>query len=194
MGLVTSTIAVFVRPATALRGLAAALLLFAVTPEIFGQDNGLEAEDADQQGSIPWPSVNLNHVTLRNQLTWSFQALLAPKLLEDGIPLYAYSWEDALDVLGQKEVAETEIDLSWYVGAAMMAGEQWTAYPVRVQEMELGQIAGILRTTEDMVQDFSNLHVVSNIPLASLDIKEKLWLTKEVWLNAVPDAFASESP
>ena len=170
------------------------LLLFAVTPEVFGQTDGLEAEDADQQGFVSWPSVDLNSVTLGNQLTWSFQALLAPKLLEDGIPLYAYSWEEAFNILDQKDVAETKIDLSWYVGAAMIEGEQWTAFPVPAQKMELGQIAALLRAKGDTVPDSSNLHVVSNIPLASLAIKEKLWIAKDDWLNAVPDAFANESP
>ncbi|MCY4150961.1 MAG: hypothetical protein OXE94_01825 [Aestuariivita sp.] len=189
MGLVTRAIAAFVRSTITLPELAAVLLLLAATPEAFGQTDGLAAENAGQQGSVPQPSVNLNPITLADQLAWSFQVLLAPKLLEDDIPLYAYSWEGVRNVLGQEDVAETEIDLSWYVGTAIITGEQWTAYPVQAQEMELGQIARILQETGNMVQDLSSLYVVSNIPLARLDIKEKLWIPKEDWLNAVPSGF-----
>ncbi|MCY4240871.1 MAG: hypothetical protein OXD36_03915 [Rhodobacter sp.] len=196
----TSAIAAFVRFATALRGPAAAFLLLAASPEAFGQSDGSGTENADQPGSVALPSVNLDTVTLGDQVTWSFLALLAPERLEDGIPLYAYSWDDAFDIL-EGANAGTKVDLGWHVGAAMRAGDEWKAYPVPAQEMELGEIAGILRSKEDIlrskedvVQDSSNPYVVSNIPLAGPSIKERLWIPREDWLNALPDVSPSGFP
>ncbi len=189
----TSAIAAFSRAAPAPRCLAAAFLLLAASPEAFGQSDGSGTENADQPGSVALPSVNPDPVTLGDQVTWSFLALLAPERLEDGIPLYAYSWDDAFDIL-EGANAGSIVDLGWHVGAAMKAGDEWKAYPVPAQEMELGQIAGILRDTEDAVQDFSNPHVVSNIPLAGLSIKERLWIPREDWLNALSDVSPSGFP
>ena len=54
--------------------------------------------------------------------------------------------------------------------------------------MELGEIAEILQA-KNVVKDFSNPYVVSNMPLAGLDIEQKLWIPKEDWPDAFPEKF-----
>jgi len=191
MTMISSAIATRIRCAAMRRCLVAVCLLLAVSSGALGQ----EPEDA-QSASIPAP-VPLNLVTLRNQLAWSLQALLAPELLETGVPLYAYSLDEAIEVLENPEVTDVKIE-SWYVGAAIREGEQWEAYPIPIPEQGK-TLAQISESLQELSPDAggdgaggnstqggsgeAGRYVVSNLPLAGLEIKKKLWISREKWPN-----------
>ena len=209
-----SAIASFIRYGDMLRGAVMACLLLLSAPGAFGTDG---TEDPALSGGVfTWPSVSVHPVTLKDQVIWSVQAVLAPKRLKAGAPLYAYPVDDALKVLNREGAADVEVGLNWLVGSAVRDGEGWKAYPVPAKGRPLYETAGWLeclrvqlsgievgsRTGVEFGEECpygeisgtigpGGLHVVSNLPLAGLDVEKRLWIPKEAWTDALK-AFGTE--
>ena len=186
----------------------AVVLLLVTSPGVLGQTYEHEPVNPDQLASVSWPTVTLNPVTLGDQLAWSFQALVAPDRLEEGVPLYAYTLHDALNILEHGDVADAGMDQGWYVGTAVLRGDQWEAYPVLAQGRTLAEIWQSLNhqsgvTASSLMSDArvtsaeaksgdAVSYLVSNRPLVGLNIEEKLWISRTHWLNALSAASAEE--
>ena len=126
-----SALSAFIRLGTVLRCSAAAFLLLLSSQEVSGQESG---------------RVSLNRVTVMDRVNWLFQEMLAPGILKDEVPLYAYQIDDALKVLGRAEAVGTMVDLDWHVGTAVRFRDLWHAFPVPARETPLSDVAGRLES------------------------------------------------
>ncbi len=194
-----SAVAIFIRYPAMLGCMVGVCLLLVTSLGVSGQTVGEhEQEDQEQMNSVLSRTVLLNPITVGDQVVWAFQALLAPELLEEAVPLYAYSPEHALNLLARapEQVAEYEIDLSWHVGTAFRADDdQWEAYPVPAQGETMARILQHLSNQQsrgdlshlqsEVMSDYPDHYIVSNLPLANLGIEEKFWIPKADWSDAL---------